>query len=61
MQPVDPAVVVDAALDGLGKTINVRPGAGWLTNALMKLMLTLMPRKRFLLLGDKAVREMYDR
>lgn len=61
MQPVDPFVVVDAALDGLGKKINVRPNAGPITGALMGLMLWLMPRKKFLMLGDKAVRQMYDR
>ncbi|MDY0068970.1 MAG: SDR family NAD(P)-dependent oxidoreductase [Porticoccaceae bacterium] len=61
MQPVDPFVVVDAALGGLGREINVRPNAGPITNVLMGLMLGLLPRKRFLRMGDKAVRAMYDR
>ena len=61
MQPVDPFVVVDAALAGLGRQINVRPNAGPVANVLMRLMLWLLPRKRFLRMGDKAVRAMYDR
>lgn len=61
MQPVDPFVVVDAALAGLGSKINVRPNAGRLSGAIMGLMLWLMPRKRFIKLGDSAVRQMYDR
>ena len=61
MQPVDPFVVVDAALAGLGRQINVRPNAGPVANVLMGLMLWLLPRKRFLRMGDKAVRAMYDR
>jgi len=61
MQPVDPFVVVDAALQGLGHKINVRPSGGVVTNAVMGLLVALMPRKRFLKLGDSAVRAMYDR
>lgn len=62
MQPVEPAVIVDAALQGLGKDINVKPSLGnGFASMLMKLMLLFMPRKRFLSLGNKAVREMYDR
>jgi uncharacterized protein len=61
MQPVDPFVVVDAALAGLGREINVRPNAGRISGAIMGLMLWLVPRKRFLKLGDSAVRQMYDR
>lgn len=62
MQPVDPAVVVDAALAGLGKEINVRPSMGkGPTSVIVKLMLLFMPRKRFLQMGNKAVRDMYDR
>lgn len=60
MQPVDPFVVVDAALDGLGRKINVRPGAGPVAGAVMGLIARLIPRKRFLLLGDRAVRDMYQ-
>ncbi len=61
MQPVDPFVVVDAALEGLGNRINVRPSSGPVANFIMGLMLNLLPRKRFLKLGDSAVRAMYDR
>lgn len=62
MQPVDPYVVVDAALQGLGSTINIRPGGSHgLSSLLMKLMLTILPRKRLLQLGNKAVIAMYDR
>jgi short-subunit dehydrogenase len=60
MQPVDPFIVVDAALAGLGNQINVRPNAGRLGSAIMGLMLWLMPRKRFIKMGDSAVRQMYD-
>lgn len=61
MQPVDPAVVVDAALSGLGKRINVRPGMdSWFGSFIYGLLLRLIPRKTFLKMGDKAVREMYD-
>jgi short-subunit dehydrogenase len=61
MRPVDPFVVVDAALEGLGTKINVRPNSGRLGAGLMGLMILLMPRKRFLKIGDSAVRQMYDR
>jgi short-subunit dehydrogenase len=61
MQPVNPFVVVDAALDGLGRTVNVKPGMGTFAGAIMGLMMTLLPRERFLKMGDSAVREMYDR
>jgi short-subunit dehydrogenase len=61
MQPVNPLVVVDAALDGLGRTVNVKPGTGSFGGALMGLMMTLLSRERFLKIGDSAVRQMYDR
>ncbi|MFA7555735.1 MAG: SDR family NAD(P)-dependent oxidoreductase [Spongiibacteraceae bacterium] len=62
MQPVDPCVVVDAALAGLGKEINVRPSMGsGFSSIMMKLMLLFMPRKQFLAMGNKAVVDMYDR
>src|SRR3984957_10063919 len=48
MQPVDPFVVVDAALDGLGKKINVKPTVGSFGGALMALMMLFMPRRRFI-------------
>lgn len=62
MQPVDPHLVVDAALEGLGKEINIKPSSsrGYGSFA-MKFMLLFLPRKRFLELGNKAVKEMYDR
>lgn len=62
MQPVDPATVVDAALRGLGKDINVKPSSGsGISLLIMRLMLLFIPRKRFIQLGNKAVRDMYDR
>jgi short-subunit dehydrogenase len=61
MQPVDPLVVVDAALAGLGRKINVKPNIGSFGGVIMGLMILLMPRKRFLKIGDSAVRQMYDR
>jgi uncharacterized protein len=60
MQPIDPLVVVDAALEGLGKTINVRPNVGSFGGVIMRLMMLFMPRQRFIKLGNDAVREMYD-
>jgi short-subunit dehydrogenase len=60
MQPVAPLVVVDAALDGLGKKINVKPTVGSFGGALMAFMMWCMPRRRFIKLGDSAVRKMYD-
>ena len=60
MQPIDPSVVVDAALKGLGKTINVRPSVGNFGGAIMRLMMLFMSRQRFIKLGNDAVREMYD-
>lgn len=62
MQPVDPSLIVDAALNGLGRQINVKPStAGGFTSALLKLAMALMPRKTLLQLGNKAVCKMYDR
>jgi uncharacterized protein len=62
MQPIDPFVVVDAALEGLGNEINVRPATGsGFKSLLFKLMMMVMPRKRLLALGSKAVGDMYDR
>jgi hypothetical protein len=60
MQPIEPFVVVDAALEGLGKAINVRPNVGSFGGVIMRLMMSFMPRQRFIKLGDDAVREMYD-
>jgi hypothetical protein len=61
MQPVNPFVVVEAAQDGLGKTVNVKPGMGSFGGAIMGLMMMFLPRERFLKMGDGAVRQMYDR
>lgn len=60
MQPIDPFVVVDAALDGLGRTINVKPSTGTFGGVIMRLMMLFMPRQRFIKLGNDAVRELYD-
>ena len=60
MQPIDPLVVVDAALGGLGKSINVKPDMGSFGGMIMRLMMLFMPRQRFIKLGNDAVREMYD-
>jgi uncharacterized protein len=60
MQPIDPFVVVDAALAGLGKAINVRPSVGSVGAVMMRLMMLFMPRQRLIKLGNAAVREMYD-
>src|ERR1700722_14506234 len=60
MQPIDPLVVVDAALEGLGKTIKVKPNVGSFGGVIMRLMNLFMPRQRFIKLGDGAVRQMYD-
>jgi short-subunit dehydrogenase len=62
MQPVDPYEVVDSALQGLGKEINIKPAASrGLMLIVIKIMQLFMSRKRFLQLGNKAVRDMYDR
>ena len=62
MQPIDPYVVVDAALEGLGSKINVKPAMdGIFASLIMKIMQAFVPRKRFLALGNKAVCAMYDR
>jgi short-subunit dehydrogenase len=62
MEPIDPRVVVDAALAGLGSKINVRPAAGRAAPAAaVGLLFALVPRKLRLKLGDKAVRGLYDR
>jgi short-subunit dehydrogenase len=59
MTPADPRMIVEAALEGLGSKINVTPGGrlGGLIGALS----AIVPRKAMLKLGDKAVRQMYDR
>jgi short-subunit dehydrogenase len=61
MQPVSPFLVVDAALEGLGTEINVRPGMSGATGLIFSTMVRFIPRKTMLRLGDKSVRAMYDR
>lgn len=61
MQPANPFSVVDAALSGLGRQINVRPNLGVFASFVMSVLLTLLPRRLFLRLGDRAVRAMYAR
>jgi short-subunit dehydrogenase len=60
MRPGEPAIVVAAALDGLGTRLNVRPG-GALVRLIGSGMSRVLPRKVMIKLGDKAVRQMYDR
>jgi short-subunit dehydrogenase len=59
MQPADPRMIVEAALEGLGSKINVTPGGT--LSSLIGSAIGLGPRKFGLKLGDKAVRQMYDR
>jgi short-subunit dehydrogenase len=59
MKPGDPRDVVEAALEGLGTKINVHPGSGKV-GAVFGIVMKLIPRKRVLKLGDKAVRAQYD-
>jgi short-subunit dehydrogenase len=58
MQPVEPEVIVDAALEGLGKRINVKPGGAFAS--VFGVVTALIPRKTMLKIGDKAVRQQYD-
>ncbi|MDO8363036.1 MAG: SDR family NAD(P)-dependent oxidoreductase [Actinomycetota bacterium] len=60
MQPGAPSGVVDAALNGLGRKLNVRPG-GVLVRLMGSAMSRVLPRKVMIGLGDKAVRGMYER
>ena len=60
MTPADPRSIVEAALEGLGSKINVMPGSGRL-GGVMGLLTALVPRKAMLKIGDRAVRQMYDR
>lgn len=60
MRPGDPGEVVDAALEGLGTKINVKPGSGP-SRVIGTVIIKVLPRKVMLRLGDKAVRAMYDR
>lgn len=62
MEPMEPRVVVDAALAGLGDKINVRPAARHTAlSVVVGSLLPLVPRRARLKLGDKAVRALYDR
>jgi short-subunit dehydrogenase len=58
MTPGSPYDVVDAALAGLGRKVNVRPGGrlGPLVGAVTK----FVPRSAMLRLADRAVRAQYD-
>jgi short-subunit dehydrogenase len=58
-KPIDPRVVVDAAIEGLGSKINVHPGSP-VASAVMSAM-RVVPRKALLNLVDKGVRTMYER
>jgi len=59
MTPADPMVIVNAALNGLGSKINIVPGGR--LGGVVAAVTALVPRKLLLKLGDKAVRQMYDR
>jgi short-subunit dehydrogenase len=59
MTPGSPAAVVEAALEGLGTKINVHPGSGKI-GAVLGVAMKVIPRKRLLKLGDRAVRSQYD-
>lgn len=61
MRPVNPFTVVDAALEGLGRDINVRPGMRGLTGFVFGTLMRFIPRKTMIGIGNKAVRAMYDR
>jgi hypothetical protein len=61
MQPVSPFVVVDAALEGLGSELNVKPGARGAAGFIFGALMRFIPRKTMIGMGDKAVRAMYDR
>lgn len=59
MTPVEPMSIVDAALAGLGSRVNVTPGPR--AASLLAPLMTMFPRRAMLRLGDRAVRQMYDR
>lgn len=62
MQPVDPFLVVDSALRGLGKEVNVKPtNSGSFSSIIMKMMQLFLPREKLLALGNKVVSAMYNR
>lgn len=58
MSPVSPATIVNAAFEGLGTKVNVRPQGklGPVIGAVMK----LIPRTAMMKLGEKAVKAQYD-
>lgn len=60
MTPGDPAAVVQAALAGLGRSLNVRPG-GAMARVVGAAITRVIPRATMLRLGDRAVRALYDR
>jgi short-subunit dehydrogenase len=59
MTPVEPMSIVDAALAGLGRQVNVTPGPR--IAGLLAPLMSLIPRQAMLRLGDRAVRQLYDR
>jgi short-subunit dehydrogenase len=59
MTPGSPYDVVDAALAGLGRKVNVRPGSGRL-GPVIGAVTKLVPRTIMLRLADRAVRAQYD-
>jgi short-subunit dehydrogenase len=61
MQPVSPFTVVDAALEGLGSKINVRPGMSGFQGLMFAALMRFVPRRTMIGIGNKAVRAMYDR
>jgi len=55
MEPGDPALVVEAALEGLGTKLNVRPG-GPVARIVGSAISRVLPRKVMIRMSDKAVR-----
>jgi short-subunit dehydrogenase len=58
MSPADPMTVVDLALEGLGRKVNVRPQGR--LGPVVGLILKLVPRATMMRMGEKAVRAQYD-
>jgi uncharacterized protein len=61
MQPISPFIVVDAAIEGLGVELNVKPGMRGVQSFIFGTLMRFIPRKKMIGMGDKAVRAMYDR
>jgi hypothetical protein len=60
MRPGEPSGVVAAALHGLGSRLVVRPGSAP-ARIIGSGMSRVLLRKVMIKLGDRAVRQMYDR